>query len=159
MATSKILILSLIFATHYISYSTGSLEYQARQLCLSRKVAANVAKVCPEKKHKFDVSSDRWKGIAKKLASNRIKDLTKFEPETATVDIYTNWVYSGEGGKQILSFPNLTPRSILDESDLINNESEESPNETKMDNFGLNEAYSASYFDVKLSSFPIFTKG
>lgn len=154
MATSKILILTVIFTTHYVSYSTGSLENQARELCLSQKVASSVSEVCPEKNHKFDTAKNNWKRIRKLLYNNRIKDLTRFEPDTATVDAYTNLVCSGELHGQILRFPSLsdTPRVTLDGNDSINSENEESYDETKMSNFGLNEDSSASYFDVKINA-------
>jgi hypothetical protein len=150
--TIKILTLLLILATHCVSYSTGSLESQAKQLCLSRKVSVNVGRVCPEKQHKFDLPSNSWKGIAKLLARNSIRDLTRFEPDTATVDLYTNWVCSGEGGKHIFSFPSLNtmPHTSLNEN--VSTESEESNDQAEVAEFGLDGSSSSAYFDVKVNA-------
>jgi len=151
--TIKTLTLLLILASHCVSYSTGSLESQAKQLCLSRRVSANVGKVCPDKQHKFDLASKGWKDIAKMLARNKIRDLARFEPDTETVDLYTNWVCSGEGGKHILSFPSLhmMPGISLDEN--FSTESKESNDQAEEAEFLSNGSFSSAYFDVKVSTF------
>ena len=153
--TAKILILPLILA-NYVSYSTGSLNSQAIQLTLSRSVFARVQKDCPEMVHKFDIPREGWKERAKNLARNKIRDLTRFEPDEATVNKYTSWVCSGGGGRHIFNFPTLKTEqgTTFYETDKINEESEESLDVTQVGDMELAGVTSASYYDIKINAVP-----
>lgn len=151
---AKFLTLSLILSTHYVSYSAGSLEAQAYQLTLTRAVRDSVEKTCPQMKHKFDAQAKGWKETMKMLSAGRIRDLTRFEPDTATVNFYTNWVCSGGGGRHIFNLPSRSEiqANVLGSTDEITNDSESSDDHTEIEDYESTKGTSASYFDLKLNT-------
>ena len=41
------------------------------------------------------------KSEAKELVRSKIRDLSRFEPDEATVSAYTTWICSGGGGRSV----------------------------------------------------------
>jgi len=149
---NKAFILFSILTTHFISYSIGSKEAQAIQLTLSRAVAGGVARTCPGRAHKFDEPSKRWKSEAKELVRSKIRDLSRFEPDEATVNAYTTWICSGGGGRSVFYFPPLSEIGFPRPEIATNDVSEESSlDQTSIeDNFEFTGETSATPFEFKI---------